>query len=122
MRRDHKLGMGTHETHILWALQAAYPSWTPAPALSKISLQYNARIYGLRDRGWKIESRVQVVNGVRHGSFRLARPGSFPNPQPQPSPIELKNKTTEAPQPIAQSGQFDNLFGESLMPDRSYRE
>jgi hypothetical protein len=121
MRRGHKLGMGTHEARILWALQAAYPSWTPAPALSKISLQYNARIYRLRDRGWQIESRVQVVNGVRNGSFRLARPGSFPNPRPQPSHSpKAKNKITEASQPVALPS--DNLFGESLMPDRSYRE
>ena len=62
-------------------LLASWPAWTPAPVLSRISLQYNARIFGLRRRGWQIESRVQVVDGVRHGSFRLARPGDFPNPK-----------------------------------------
>ena len=88
----------SHEDRILWQLQAAFPSWVPALTLSRISLQYNARVFGLRRKGWQIESRVQVVNGVRHGSFRLARPGSFPNPRPKASHSpKVKNKTTEAP-------------------------
>src|SRR5436309_1721017 len=71
----------SHEDRILWQLQAAFPSWLPALTLSRISLQYNARVFGLRRKGWQIESRVQVVNGVRHGSFRLATPRTFPNPR-----------------------------------------
>ena len=114
-------GTRSQGDRILWQLQAAFPSWVPALTLSRISLQYNARVFGLRRKGWQIESRVQVVNGVRHGSFRLARPGTFPNPRPQPSHSpKAKNKITEASQPVALPS--DNLFGESLMPDRSYRE
>ncbi len=122
MGRDHKPGAHAQEHRILWQLQASFPRWTPAPVLSQISLQYNARIFSLRRKGWQIANRVEIRDGVKHGAFRLATPGTFPNPRPQSSPTNLKNKNTEAPQPMAQSGQFDNLFGESLMPDRSYRE
>jgi hypothetical protein len=38
----------SQEDRILWQLQAAFPEWTPAPVLSRISLQYNARIFSLR--------------------------------------------------------------------------
>ena len=71
----------TQEERILWALQAAYPSWTPAPVLSRISLQYNSRVLGLRRKGWQIENRVEVRDGKKHGYFRLATPGSLPNPK-----------------------------------------
>jgi hypothetical protein len=94
----------TQESRILWLLQAAWPTWTPAPELARISLQYNARIFSLRrKKGWQIESRVQIVDGVRHGSFRLARPGSFPNPRKREDQGArgVKNKTTKTCQPVA---------------------
>ena len=94
----------SHEDRILWQLQAAFPSWVPALTLSRISLQYNARVFGLRRKGWQIESRVQIVNGVRHGSFRLATPRTFPNPRARAeknmAPGESKNKSTGARQHI----------------------
>lgn len=68
----------TQETRILWTLEAAWPAWVPSPHLSRISLQYNARIFSLRRRGWLIENRVRIVDGVRHGEFRL---GSKPIPR-----------------------------------------
>jgi len=79
----------SQEERILWLLHASWPEWTPALALSHVSLQYNARIFGLRKKGWEIANRVEVRNGVKHGSFRLATPGTFPNPKkkqlhPQP--------------------------------------
>jgi hypothetical protein len=61
----------SQEERILCLLQAAWPSWTPAPELARISLQYSARIFSLRRNGWLIENRVRVVDGVRHGEFRL---------------------------------------------------
>jgi len=76
----------SQEQRILHVLLASWPAWVPALTLSHVSLQYNARIFGLRRRGWQIESRLQIVKGIRHGSFRLARPGDFPNP---------KNKDTQ---------------------------
>jgi hypothetical protein len=72
------------EERILWTLQAAWPEWTPAPELAKISLQYSARIFSLRRRrGWLIANRVRTVNGKKHGEFRLG-------PQPVPSSQELR--------------------------------
>ena len=112
----------SHEDRILWQLQAAFPSWVPALTLSRISLQYNARVFGLRRKGWQIESRVQIVNGVRHGSFRLARPGSFPNPKSQSTAghTELKNKTTKArqEQPALPATGSGLLFRD--LPERIY--
>jgi len=70
----------TQSSRILRLLCSAYPSWTPSAALANISLQYSARILELRRAGWQIENRVEVVNGVRHGSFRLAKPLERPNP------------------------------------------
>jgi hypothetical protein len=68
----------TQESRILWLLQAAWPNWTPAPELAKISLQYGRAINTIR-RKWRIEiaNRVRAVNGAKHGEFRL---GSVPVP------------------------------------------
>ncbi len=82
---------------ILCLLHSAWPEWTPAPVLSQISLQYGARIHSLRKKGWQIANKVEVRDGVKHGYFRLATPGSPPNPKPRHSSTELKDKTTVAP-------------------------
>jgi hypothetical protein len=77
----------THEDRILWQLHASYPQWTPAPVLSKISLQYGARMFSLRKKGWQIENKIEIRDGVKHGFFRLATPGTFPNlPRPKTRP------------------------------------
>jgi hypothetical protein len=78
--------------------QASYPEWTPAPVLSKVSHQYRARIFSLRNKGWQIANKVEVRDGVKHGYFRLATPRTFPNPQRGPQ--ETKKKTTAGPQHI----------------------
>lgn len=73
--------MGTklsQEQRILNLLEASFPSWTPSPALSRISLGYGRCIHSLRKRGWLIANRIEIVGGVRHGSFRL---GSRPVPR-----------------------------------------
>src|SRR2546428_5457256 len=44
---------------ILWLLAASFPSWTPAPELGKISLQFCTRIFELRRAGWLIENRIE---------------------------------------------------------------
>jgi hypothetical protein len=64
----------SQEGRILALLQEAWPAWTPAPLLAQISLQYSARMFSLRRKGWLIENQVQIVHGVKHGSFRLAAP------------------------------------------------
>ena len=88
---------GTQENRIIYLLLASWPEWTPAPALSHISLQYSRAIFGLRRRGWQIENKVEHRDGVKHGFFRLARPGTYPNPKSKPLP---------APRPA------DSLFGD----------
>jgi hypothetical protein len=62
----------SQEIRILEILQAAGSTWTPAPVLSRVSLQYCRAIAALRHgRGIQIENRVQTVNGTRHGFYRL---------------------------------------------------
>jgi hypothetical protein len=96
---------------ILWLLDAAWPNWTPAPQLSKISLQYGARIFALRKKGWLIQNRVRIVNGIKHGEFRLG-------PRPTPSSAELRRSAEPSTTVAAVNGL---LFGD-LSPDRSYQE
>jgi len=87
------IGFRSQEDRILWVLQAAWPNWTRAPALGKISLQYNRAIHSLRHRdGWSIENRLRVVDGVRHGEFRLgsaAVPSSKELHKPKPEASSL---------------------------------
>ena len=60
------------EEKILWALQAAWPNWVPAPELVKICLQYSRAIHSLRHkRGFLIANRVEIVNGVKVLLFLL---------------------------------------------------
>jgi hypothetical protein len=63
----------TQEDGILAILESRGSEWTPAPDLARISLQYGRAIYVLRKRrGIAIENKVEIVDGVRHGFFRLA--------------------------------------------------
>jgi hypothetical protein len=103
----------TQENRILWLLSAAWPNWTPAPELAKISLQYNSRIFSLRrQKGWLIENRVCVEDGIRHGEFRL---GSRPIPPSK----ELRRGAGLSPDSHAlnQKQGTESLFGD-LRPER----
>jgi hypothetical protein len=103
----------TQENQILWLLEAAWPKWTPSPELAKISLQYNARIFSLRRRkGWLIENRVEIVDGVRHGSFRL---GS----RPVPSSKMLRKSADPRVEPADAVSCRDTLFGD-VKPESRY--
>ena len=97
------------EEKILWVLQAAWPNWTPAPDLARIALGYGRAIHSLRHKkGWLITNRIEIVNGKRHGFFRL---GS----RPVPSSKELRARREP---PAAEAA---TLFGD-LLPDRTYQE
>jgi hypothetical protein len=96
------------EQRILWLLDAAWPNWVPSPELAKISLQYGARIHGLRKKGWQISNRIEIVAGVRHGFFRLGSP-------PVPSSKVLRQVQSPPTAEVA------TLFGD-ITPDRTYRE
>ncbi len=92
----------TQEDRILWLLQTSYPGWVPADAVSRISLQYNSRILALRRKGWQIANRVETRAGVKHGSFRLATPGTRPNPRPEASNVlpTSYQKSTKLPETL----------------------
>jgi hypothetical protein len=79
--------------------------WVPAPQLAAISLQYSARILELRRLGFRIANKVEVVNGVKHGSFRL----------------EAGMPSASASRPTAQATADDpeSLFGD-LSPEPRY--
>ena len=93
---SRELPDATQEQRIIMLLLASWPGWTLAPVLSRISLQYSRAIHGLRKKGWQIANRVEYRDGVKHGFFRLASPGSYPNP----------SKPLPAPRPA------DSLFGD----------
>jgi hypothetical protein len=95
------------ENRILCLLEAAWPNWTPAPELAKISLRYNARIFSLRRRkGWLIENRVRMEGRIRHGEFRLGSPAV-------PSNRDLRQRS------VAPTAQGTSLFS-NLPPQESH--
>jgi hypothetical protein len=91
---------GTQAARILNLLAASWPSWTPAPSLARISLQYCARIAELREEGWEISNRTEFKAGVRHGFYRLGSP-------PLPSSRELRANRVPAETKLPEPG---NLF------------
>jgi hypothetical protein len=92
----------SQESRILWLLQSAWPEWVPSPALAGVSLQYGARIFSLRRKGWKIVNRTRLADGGRCGEFRL---GSTSLPTSRglrkvavlPLPVEIKTSTVVSP-------------------------
>jgi len=82
----------SQEDRILLLLQAAWPSWVPAPDLARISLQYSRAVFSLRKRGWEISNRVIVRDGMRLGSFRL---GPVPLPRSRELRASQQKKVTD---------------------------
>jgi hypothetical protein len=105
--RQHSTNSHTQERKILWMLQAAWPNWTPAPELAKISLQYGRAIHSLRRRGWQIANRVRIVDGSKHGEFRLG-----------PSPVACELRARKQPPGPATDTKPQTLFGDV----RRYRD
>ena len=74
------------------ALLRARGTWVSAVELCEISLQYSARVHSLRKQGVPIENRIEIVDGVKHGYFRLrpipAMPRSAPKPIRETEPQE----------------------------------
>lgn len=56
---------------ILDLLIAARGGEVASPVLSRISLQYGARVLELRRMGFRIINRIERVDGKTHGYFRL---------------------------------------------------
>jgi hypothetical protein len=64
----------TQEAKILHLLESqSGAGWVPAPELARVALQYCRAISGLRKAGHRIENKVEIVDGVRHGFYRLER-------------------------------------------------
>ncbi len=89
----------SQEERILNLLLESWPGWVSALALSKLSLQYSARVFALRRKGWRIENKVETRNGVKHGSFRLAHLNnqSVENNQSSSFPESSGNDTVTPP-------------------------
>ena len=99
----------SQEERILNVLHAAWPGWVPAPQLAQISLQYSARIFSLRKR-FEISNRVEIVNGVRHGFFKLG-------PHPVPSNRELRAQRRATAEEMPKPQPAATLFDLSPLPD-----
>jgi hypothetical protein len=61
----------SQEEKTLALLASRGPAWTPAPELARIAIQYCRVIACLRRRGYRIENRVEVHDGVKHGFYRM---------------------------------------------------
>ena len=100
----------TREKRILNLLQPAWPNWVPAPSLAAVSLQYSARIFALRKRGFQISNKIEIRNGVKHGYFRLG-------PAPIPSNREHRASEQQA-HPLPHSG----VLFEDISPMGGYED
>ena len=92
----------TQRQRILDLLLSARGRDVPSLALSRISLQYGARVKELRGLGFKIQNRTERRSGKVCGYFRLQ--GGYGR---------QARETTEVPS--------TTLFGD-ISPDRSYAE
>jgi hypothetical protein len=101
----------TQEERILNALRAAWPGEVSAVVLSRISLQFCARIFS---RGLSISNRlVRQHDGTKHSFYKLG-------PRPVPWSKELREAPSGDPVPtISSSGRPDLLFD---LPGREHRD
>ena len=72
----HRAGVENRPTQtarLVELLRDRSPSWVPLPEILNLRIsQYGARLYQARHEwGLKIESRVQIVDGVKYSWFRL---------------------------------------------------
>src|SRR5690349_8354193 len=63
---------------ILEVLRAANGAWVPLPEILSLGIaQYNARVYELRRRGFDIQNKTEIVDGVKHSAYRLIEGDQF---------------------------------------------
>ena len=93
----------TQEDRFLNMLHAAWPGEVPAVALSQISLQFGARLFSLRRRGWIVTNRiVRQPDGTKHSFYKMG-------PRPIPPSKELRAAHSAKPLPTS-SVRTDLLF------------
>jgi hypothetical protein len=63
----------TQRGRILRRLIDARGAWVPLPEIMACAAQYNARVLELRRVGFRIENRIEHIDGERHSWFRLKR-------------------------------------------------
>jgi len=92
---------------ILDVLLAARGTEVPSVVLSRISLQYNARVKELRELGFRIVSRTERRDGQVYGYFRLELGAPATGLMRPMDPISTTRviETT-------------SLFGDDLVPER----
>lgn len=63
----------TQEQKILKVLEAKINNWVPLTDILKLWIaQYNARIWGLRKKGYTIENKIEIQkNKQKHTFFKL---------------------------------------------------
>jgi hypothetical protein len=95
-------------------LRSRYGQWIPAYELSELALQYCARINSIRkklDRAGdreRVENKTRWVNGVCHGSYRIAKTAEIlgiapAKPQPLKSWAEIVKERDEKTSELAPS-------------------
>jgi hypothetical protein len=94
----------TQEDRILNALDAAWPGEVPAVALSRISLQFGARLFSIRRRGWIVTNRMERrPDGMKFSYYKLG-------PRPIPSSKELRAACSAEPTPTLSTPVSGLLF------------
>jgi hypothetical protein len=109
----------TQRQHILDLLMAAEGAEVPLADIMVCAAQYNACIYELRKRGYKIVNRAETRNGVKHSWYRLeSSPSDLTPRSPEPSPSRKKSGRVEPPStPLpSQPAQTLSLFPEMPAP------
>ncbi len=61
----------TQRGRILDLLIDARGEWVPLPKIVSCAAQYNARIFELRQLGFRIKNRTREVDGEKYSWFRL---------------------------------------------------
>jgi hypothetical protein len=109
----------TQRQHILDLLMAAEGAEVPLADIMVCAAQYNACIYELRKRGYKIVNRSETRNGVKHSWYRLeSSPADLTPRSPEPAPSRKKSARAEpASTPLpSQPAQTLSLFPEMPAP------
>ena len=105
------------KARVLSLLLAHRGEWVSSVDLSRLSLQYNARIFSLRRDGWEIESRVERVggrHGAKHGFYRIQTPR-----QAAAAKVGAGVALTQADRDAAAKDESQpSLFSEPLMESR----
>jgi hypothetical protein len=105
----------TQRQQVLDSLLAADDGEVSSVVLSRISLQYNARIKELRSLGFRIVSRTERKSGNVYGFFRLQR---GMNAETSRATLRASDYPRVRALPDVST---PSLFGD-IAADRSYRE